>query len=57
MGVKAFGFAEKEVGHFTLKKWLLLYGQYKKHHNFKAQGYIFEEEGNQVSSTDEWLPS
>ena len=55
MGVKAFGFTEKEVGHFTIKKWLILFEQYKKHHNFKAKGYIFKEESSQVE-TDEWLP-
>lgn len=57
MGVKAFGFREKEVGHFTIKKWLLLYEEYRKYHNFKAKGYIFkEEESSQTQSSDEWLP-
>jgi hypothetical protein len=50
-----FGFSEREVGHFTIKKWVLLYEQYKKHHNFKAKGCVFKE-NKKFACNDGWLP-
>jgi hypothetical protein len=51
------GFSEKEVGHFTLKKWVSLYAEYRKYHNFKAKGYIFREENfNENQNPNGWLP-
>ncbi len=47
------GFSEKEIGHFTLKKWLLLYKQYQKYHNFKMKQGFFKE---QTEYSEEWLP-
>ena len=36
------GFHEQEVGHFTFKKWSLLYEHFRNYHNFKTQNYIFK---------------
>ncbi len=50
------GFTEREVGHFTLKKWLLLYKHFKMYHNFCTANQLFKEEQATQSTSDEWLP-
>jgi hypothetical protein len=55
--VKLLGFSEKEVGHFTVKKWLMLFEHYQKHHNFKAKGYIYKIEPKfSKENPNGWLP-
>ena len=49
------GFTEREVGHFTLKKWFLLFEQYKKYHNFKVSGCRFEELQDDINPNG-WIP-
>jgi len=49
------GFTEREVGHFTLKKWFLLFEQYKKYHNFKVSGCRFEEPQDDINPNG-WIP-
>ena len=51
------GFAEKEVGHFTLRKWSLLYNHFKTYHNFCTKQGLFKEENGMSQNTDEWLPN
>ena len=54
VGIKMLGFKEKEVGHFTLKKWNLLFNHFKKYHNFKTKGGLFKEE-KAANQDDEWI--
>ena len=54
VGTKMLGFTEREVGHFTLKKWSLLYKHFRMYHNFCIRQGLFKEE-KEVSSSDEWL--
>lgn len=57
VGVKMLGFTEKEVGHFTFKKWFMLFEEYKKYHNFKIRGYIFKDEKTSAQKTESlWIP-
>ena len=50
------GFTEKEVGHFTFKKWSLLYEHFKVYHNFKTSKQLFKEKENTTHQiSDEWL--
>lgn len=51
------GFTEREVGHFTLKKWSLLYKHFRTYHNFCTANQLFKEEKNTSSTSDEWLPN
>ncbi len=52
------GFTEKEVGHFTFKKWNLLYTHFKTYHNFCISKQLFaEKENNTPKTSDEWLPT
>ena len=50
------GFTEKEVGHFTIKKWNLLYEHFKCYHNFCTKQGLFKEERTTRQDNDEWLP-
>ena len=50
------GFTEKEVGHFTFKKWSLLYEHFKTYYNFCTSKQLFKENTTRQTS-DEWLPS
>lgn len=49
------GFTENEVGHFTFKKWTLLYEHFKCYHNFFMKQALFKEEKTTHQSSDEWL--
>ena len=52
------GFTENEVGHFTFKKWDLLYTYFKTYHNFCISKQLFAEKENTTHQTsDEWLPN
>ena len=57
VGTKMLGFTEREVGHFTLKKWSLLYKNFRSYHNFCIKQGLFKEETTIHQSTDEWLPN
>ncbi len=57
VGTKMLGFTEREVGHFSLKKWLLLYKHFRLYHNFCTANQLFKEEKTTTSTSDEWLPS
>ena len=58
VGTKMLGFTEKEVGHFTFKKWDLLYTHFKTYHNFCISKQLFAEKENTTRQTsDEWLPT
>ena len=58
VGTKMLGFTEKEVGHFTFKKWSLLYEHFKIYHNFKTSKQLFKEKENTTHQiSDEWLPN
>lgn len=57
VGVKMLGFSEREVGHFTLKKWSLLYKHFRTYHNFCTANQLFKEEKTTASTNDEWLPN
>ena len=56
VGTKMLGFTEQEVGHMTLKKWNLLYENFKRYHNFCTSNNLFKEKKENRQSTDEWLP-
>lgn len=57
VGTKMLGFTEREVGHFTLKKWNLLYTHFKTYHNFCISKQLFIEKENITHQTcDEWIP-
>lgn len=56
VGTKMLGFTEREVGHFTLKKWSLLYKHFRVYHNFCIGQQLFKEEKTSESTSDEWLP-
>ncbi|MGN1044166.1 MAG: hypothetical protein ACI4PR_05220 [Acutalibacteraceae bacterium] len=57
VGTKILGFTEKEVGHFTFKKWDLLYTHFKTYHNFCISKQLFAEKGNATHQTsDECIP-
>jgi len=58
VGVTLLRFTEQEVWLFTLRKWVELFRQYQKHHNFKVQGYIYkiEEQKNNGGNPNGWLP-
>lgn len=53
------GFTEREVGHFTLRKWSLLYRHFRNYHNFCTKQGLFKEEKTTSahSNNDEWLPN
>ena len=51
-----FVVTEKEVRHFTFKKWTLLYEHFKCYHNFFMKQALFKEEKTTHQSSDEWLP-
>ena len=52
------GFSENEVGHFTFKKWSLLFNHFKVYHNFFISQKLFEEKGEiTYKNSDEWLPN
>ena len=58
VGTNMLGFTEKEIGHFTFKKWSLLYEHFKIYHNFCAEQCLFKElksESVYHQSSDEWL--
>lgn len=56
VGTKMLGFTEKEVGHFTFKKWDLLYTHFKIYHNFCISKQLFaEKESTAYQTSDEWL--
>ena len=58
VGTKMLGFTEKEVGHFTFKKWSLLYEHFKVYHDFKTSKQLFKEKENTTHQiSDEWLPN
>ena len=58
VGTKMLGFTEKEIGHFTFKKWSLLYEHFKIYHNFKTSKQLFKEKENTTHQiSDEWLPN
>lgn len=48
------GFAEREVGHFTLRKWSFLYKHFRAYHNFCISRQMFREE-KEINSSDEWI--
>lgn len=49
---------KKEVGHFTFKKWDLLYTHFKIYHNFCISKQLFaEKESTAYQTSDEWLPN
>jgi hypothetical protein len=51
------GFTEREVGHFTLKKWFALFEHYKKYHNFKVNGGAFKTEKTEEEKLERlWNP-
>ena len=51
------GFTEREVGHFTLRKWFALFEQYKKYHNFRVNGGTFEIEKTEEEKLERlWNP-
>ena len=50
------GFAEREVGHFTLRKWSFLYKHFRAYHNFCTANQLFKEEKATSPTSDEWLP-
>lgn len=47
------GYTEKEVGHFTLKKWSKLYEYFKIFHDFETKKCLFEPDTEENS--DEWF--
>nr|DAH98301.1 MAG TPA: hypothetical protein [Caudoviricetes sp.] len=49
------GFSEREIGHFTLKKWFLLFEHYKKYHNFKVLGCTFKDQKDDINPNG-WIP-
>lgn len=40
---------------FTLKKWFLLFDQYKKYYNFRIMGYKFNDLKDDVNPNG-WIP-
>lgn len=51
------GFSEREVGHFTLRKWLALFEHYKKYHNFKVNCGTFKIEETEDEKLERlWNP-
>lgn len=59
VGTKMLGFTEREVGHFTLRKWSFLYTHFRIYHNFCVSQQLFKEEKTTIahSNNDEWLPN
>ena len=58
VGTKMLGFSDNEVGHFTFKKWSLLFNHFKVYHNFFISKKLFEEKGEiTYKNSDEWLPN
>ena len=56
VGVTLLGYTEREVGHFTFKKWNKLYEYYKKFHDFETKKYLFyENPSSEEESSDEWF--
>lgn len=51
------GFSEREVKHWTFKKWSGLYNYYKKFHNFKVQQMLFDVEPTEEEQMEslEWF--
>jgi len=50
------GFSEREVRHFTIKKWFALFDEYKKYHNFKVSGGLFKIEKTETEKAASlWL--
>lgn len=47
------GYTEKEVGHFTLKKWSKLYEYFKIFHDFETKKCLFKPDTEENS--DEWF--
>ena len=44
VGTTILGFSEKEVGHWTYKKWGKLSDYYKRFYNFKTKKMLYELE-------------
>ena len=60
VGTNMLGFTEKEIGHFTFKKWSLLYEHFKIYYNFKISKQLFKEKEKEKEKTtdqisDEWI--
>ncbi len=49
------GFSEREVGHFTIKKWLLLFKELKKVYNTSGFGGSFKPKVSQPAPNG-WIP-
>ncbi|MDO4199857.1 MAG: hypothetical protein Q4D57_03815 [Clostridia bacterium] len=49
------GFTEKEVGHFTIRKWLLLFKELKKMYNSGGHGGGFKPKTSNVAPNG-WIP-
>ena len=54
VGVTLLGYSEKEVGHFTLNKYNQLFDYFKKYHNFKVSGNLFNIKDSNENS-NEWF--
>ena len=56
VGTNMLGFTEKEIGHFTFKKWSLLYEHFKIYYNFKTSKQLFKEKEKTIHQiSDEWI--
>jgi len=57
VGTTILGFSEKEVGHWTYKKWDKLYEYYKRFHNFKVKKMLYELEPTEQEKLEslEWF--
>lgn len=57
VGKTLLGFSEKEVKHWTLKKWTKLYEFFKRFYNFKTKQMLFELEPTkeELSNSLEWF--
>ncbi len=58
VGVTLLGYTEREVGHFTIKKWSKLYEFYKRYHNMKVTNSQFETQAlneDEVYESYEWF--
>ena len=55
VGVKMLGYTEKEVGHFTLRKWSKLYEYFKMFHDFETKKCLFNAKEDNEENSNEWF--
>lgn len=57
VGTTLLGFSEREVGHWTYKKWNGMFGWFQRWHNFKANNNTFKLEPSEeeIMESNEWF--